>query len=856
MPNSSLALVGKAAPGQERRMRNRLVHLCLATLLALFAAAVQIGLLAASAPAAPATIFNYPSVSAPCNTTLQACVSAANNTGDVVNVAAGTYITGQLVISHAITLQGAGPGTTGSSTILRPDGSHSVISVTSGLAAGVVISGLTVMSGTSVAGGAGIFADAGTPLTLVNVDVLSNTITGATSGGGVLASAAVTLTNVNFVNNEAQDGAGGGLRAGSTAVITGGRFERNTSLNSGGALRVSGALAMTDVTVISNTSTNGTGGDLGGNGGGVRADGGLTMLRGLLKANTAAIDGGGIYANSVIVHDATIFSNTAGSQGGAVAATGRLDISNSSITSNTASLIGGAVSAIGTATITGTSFANNRVTWNGASLGGAAWVTGTATVSGSTFLTNTASGFGSAGGGLGASGDITIIGGAFQGNQGGAGGAVRGLANVTATGTVITGNGTINDRAGGGIAALTATVTRVTMTGNQVCCTNASGGAISATLALISQSLFINNSAFISGSAVVANQVFVTSSQFLSNTGASEGGAIWTRGGSITGTQFIGNSTGCCSQHAGGALFSGGDLLVHNSQFTRNESDHGGAIFVQSNASEIHDSTFDGNFVSCCGGGGAIDAVGLAPSIFNSTFTNNFVTCCADGGAVRGSSALDIEGSRFTGNHVGSLGGGAVFIPEGILATSQITDSTFSGNSAAGNGGAVDAVHLNVFTSHFVSNTAGQGGGALFVNSGASSFAEVDDSTFDQNKLTSTSVCLPGGAIGADPNGSLTVLRSTFTNNQAGDGGAVQCGLNGCSINQSTFSGNAAFCLDSLTQSNIGAGGAVQTSGLLQVGRSSFSHNSAGAPGGGAIFIQPSINASLSITDSDRKSTR
>ena len=93
---------------------------------------------------APATtVRNYPSAFLPCNSTLQACLSGSS-AGDVINVAANTYITGLLVITKSVVLQGTGAGPGG--TILRPDGSHGVLSLGSSIAAGVVISNLSVFS--------------------------------------------------------------------------------------------------------------------------------------------------------------------------------------------------------------------------------------------------------------------------------------------------------------------------------------------------------------------------------------------------------------------------------------------------------------------------------------------------------------------------------------------------------------------------------------------------------------------------------------------------------------------------------------------------------------------------------------
>src|SRR5579859_638847 len=539
MPNSSLALVGKAAPGQERRMRNRLVHLCLATLLALFAAAVQIGLLAASAPAAPATIFNYPSVSAPCNTTLQACVSAASHAGDVVNVAAGTYITGQLVISHAITLQGAGPGTAGSSTILRPDGSHGVISVTSGLAAGVVISGLTIMSGTSVAGGGGLFADAGTPLTMLNVDILSNTISGPTSGGGVLALGAVTLTNVNFVNNRALNGAGGGLRAASTAIITGGRFERNSSTNGGGALRVNSALTMIDVTVISNTNTA-----AGQDGGGVNALGGLVMVGGLVQANTTNNNGGGLAVTTAAasISGTQIISNT-GNEGGGVVASSGLNITNTLLDKNVARTGGGGaifgngsftVTLAGTSNLSLTTISNSSAITHGAGLyalgnvlligevhfsanhstagdGGALYAQDVTDNAGNSvllevhFIGNTASGNGGA---VRALGQVRLLNSPlFQNNAAANGGAVYANGSVFLSRGTSSGNSAVN---GGAVYGLSSVLFNVHDTLNNTA-SGQGGCAFSATQITYNSANAIGCSAGTSGGAAFATQTVTLS---------------------------------------------------------------------------------------------------------------------------------------------------------------------------------------------------------------------------------------------------------------------------------------------------------------------------------------------------------
>jgi len=276
------------------------------------------------AVAAPSGIVrNYPGGS-PCNATLQACLSGSDP-GDVINVAANTYITGLLVITKAVVLQGAGGSP--ASTVLRPDGSHGVIDVGTNIAAGVVISNLSVFSGTA-ANGAGILGGSGSPLTVQNVDIMSNTAT--SNGGGIFAGAHVTLNNVNFVNNKANAGVGGGVRANSTALVNSGRFERNSTANGGGAIQANGALTLSNVIVISNTSTSASF-----SGGGMRADGGLFMLGGLVQNNVSGNDGGGISASSAVISASQIISN-AGDDGGGVHVSGALSVTNAFFNKNVA----------------------------------------------------------------------------------------------------------------------------------------------------------------------------------------------------------------------------------------------------------------------------------------------------------------------------------------------------------------------------------------------------------------------------------------------------------------------------------------------------------------------------------------
>src|SRR5437762_5371054 len=128
------------------------------------------------ASAAPLAVRNFPGA-APCNTTLAACVSGSN-AGDVISVAQGLFLSPLVVISHHLSLQGHGP----TLSIVASNGAHGVISISANIAAGVVLSGLAVFAGASSMAGGGVAADVGSPVSLFNVFVVSNTSTSI--GGG------------------------------------------------------------------------------------------------------------------------------------------------------------------------------------------------------------------------------------------------------------------------------------------------------------------------------------------------------------------------------------------------------------------------------------------------------------------------------------------------------------------------------------------------------------------------------------------------------------------------------------------------------------------------------------------------
>jgi predicted outer membrane repeat protein len=80
-----------------------------------------------------------------------------------------------------------------------------------------------------------------------------------------------------------------------------------------------------------------TGGNIGGDGGGIAAFRGLTLLNSTVTGNTATVGCGGVNANgTVTVTNSTITNNTATEFGGGICGSGSMTVTNSTITNNTA----------------------------------------------------------------------------------------------------------------------------------------------------------------------------------------------------------------------------------------------------------------------------------------------------------------------------------------------------------------------------------------------------------------------------------------------------------------------------------------------------------------------------------------
>ena len=270
---------------------------------------------------------------------------------------------------------------------------------------------------------------------------------------------------------------------------------------------------------------------------------------------------------------------------------------------------------------------------------------------------------------------------------------------------------------------------------------------------------------------------------------ASQGGALYIlgvddNGGSVpdnatvtvnNGT-FTGN-TAKGGRSQGGAIYNEGTLTVEGGSFTNNSaaaadgneiaaSNVGGAIYNADNAKlSINGTRFEGNTAAIAGAVNNQYDSSYITAITDAVFVNNTASLSA-GGALRNQGTIDsISGTTFEGNTAGN--GGALWNGAGGTIT-NITDTTFTGNkstNAVVGGGAItnagDIKKINATT--FTDNSAAGNGGAIYnvVSGGGQASIALSNTTFTDNTAGKL-----GGAIYND--GSLSFTgTNTFSGNTA-----------------------------------------------------------------------------------------
>jgi|GEM_PF-548067 len=398
---------------------------------------------------------------------------------------------------------------------------------------------------------------------------------------------------------------------------------------------------------------------------------------------------------------------------------------------------------------------------------------------------------------------------------------------------------------------------------------------------------FTNNTAGADGAAIAVDGTFdgtIIGSTFQSNVAVGDGGAIRVAGnfgakaGStsvIDTTTFEGNAAANGGAIAADASFKG-DINTATFKGNAATAGNGGAIKAGSALTDtfeanITGSTFDSNTATAAGGnGGALAVFGDAKLNIDSASVFNKNEAGDNGGAI--AIGRDLDGSisgTFTENKAIADSGGAIIVTRnfGANAASQITNASFSKNTAQQDGGAIavgnavaDSFKGNIVDSVFSENEAVTGdGGAVYV-SGAFTGDISGVSLFEKNKASAGD----GGAISIGTDFTGNVTGATFRENQAtlGHGGAVYVTNNfKGNIDSTLFDTNIAagnggglFVGTDLTgdvtnsnfEDNKGAsGGAIRVGGNYdgKIDGTNFRGNEATTGSGGAIEVVGHIGA-------------
>lgn len=257
----------------------------------------------------------------------------------------------------------------------------------------------------------------------------------------------------------------------------------------------------------------------------------------------------------------------------------------------------------------------------------------------------------------------------------------------------------------------------------------------------------------------------------------------------------------------------GADLLTIDGAAVEGGGDRGG-IFTKGSGQQITISglTFaNGRYGNGENGGGAIHSRGLI-TVIDCAFVDN--TSVNYGGAIYSRSTVAVN-CEFTGNS--AVEGGAIQTDDGRL---EVHGSTFTGNSALLNGGAIVPEHVNrypdlpyfpstVTDSTFIGNSAGRDGGAIM---------HWSPSTV--------------GSYWSE----LIVTGCTFVDNAAGWRGGAIHNMDTLTLTNSTLIGNSAANTGNLFEV---VGGGIDVGGLL--GAAPFV-NSAEA-GRGSVILKNNIVA-------------
>jgi cysteine-rich repeat protein/predicted outer membrane repeat protein len=420
---------------------------------------------------------------------------------------------------------------------------------------------------------------------------------------------------------------------------------------------------------------------------------------------------------------------------------------------------------------------------------------------------------------------------------------------------------------------------RVTFTGN-VARETGGGAHVAASTLTVIDSIFDSNSvadvdSVIGGGGLyIANSDFeIIDTDFRENTSADRAGGLYVGNfdddtGAIQGGVFENNT----ATQRGGALLSVAPIEVTGTEFRENYAERGGAIYTDDTAINLHGVMFEANSAD---EGGALlastNGFGTDPMLVeNCTFIANTSTGYFNNGGGGAMHVTDrditILDSTFTGNTAVGIGGAVYLYTTNFPASvAALTDSVFTENHSTQNAGGgiyidsdIDGLGERLV---FQGNTAGTGGGGF---AGATSTFVLVDPEFYDNAAVQNGGGLGGGATiengwfegntaerGGASSGASETRNTVFVENTATNAGGaisggdayIDCLFLDNSVIGATGSGGAVAlgspqhvyfdsCLFDGNSAPTNGGAIFTTGSRLVVRNSAFRSNSAGASGG------------------------
>jgi hypothetical protein len=275
-----------------------------------------------------------------------------------------------------------------------------------------------------------------------------------------------------------------------------------------------------------------------------------------------------------------------------------------------------------------------------------------------------------------------------------------------------------------------------------------------------------------------------------------------------------------------GVYNNGGVLTINNCLFTANP---GSGVYNNGGSLTVNSCTFSGN------PGAGISCAGNSPlatlNVQDSTFAGNSVSGINDNSV----DTATISNCRFTGNS--AYDGGGIFKLSSNAGALFVSNSTFTGNSAYDGGGVYAGSKATIADSTFSGNSAVFLGGGIF---GGPFFGTrtltISNCVFSQNSAVG------GGGLLNLGGGPLTLDHCAFIANSAIDTPQYGAGIGGALSNISAAPATISDC--TFTGNSAAYAGAIH-GGPMTIANSTFTANSANGEGaadisGGPLMVNQS----------------